>query len=186
MAHTPSAIEQRLLGDSAFSTIDVLEGSVPDRPGLYAIKVLDAAALPEPFRPLATGGTRGILYLGKATGSLRSRILDEELRAKGHGTFFRSIGAILGYRPAAGSLAGRANQFNYVFSSEDRSAIRDWLAQNVVVSTCPVDGELARLEAELIRKHTPLLNIEHNPLRHPEVIRARDECRRIARGTDTF
>ena len=35
---------------------------------------------------------------------LNKRMLKQELRSKGHGTFFRSIGAVLGFRPDKGSL----------------------------------------------------------------------------------
>ena len=46
-----------------------------------------------------------IIYIGIASQSLRKR-LNQELRAKGHGTFFRSIGAVLGYSPREGFFSG--------------------------------------------------------------------------------
>ncbi len=45
-------------------------------------------------------------------------MLGNELRARGHGTFFRSLGAVLGYLPPKGSLKGKSNQNNYTFQKK--------------------------------------------------------------------
>ncbi len=181
MASDSVAVGGLLLSAGSFCAPDALDADVLTGPGLYAIRLNDVAALPAPFFALANRVDR-ILYVGKATVSLRERFLEQELRAKGHGTFFRSIGAVLGYRPVPGSLVGKANQHNFVFAPSDRLAIRNWLTQNVVANAIAVDHDLGRLEIDVIRHYTPLLNLDHNPAALQELIDARRACLSVARG----
>src|SRR5689334_19554692 len=86
------------------------EKVVDDRPGLYAIFVDHPSSLPEPFASQLTTRNSRLLYVGRARDSLLVRLISQELRHKRAATFFRGMGAILGFRPQAGSLRGKANQ----------------------------------------------------------------------------
>lgn len=48
---------------------------------------------------------------------------------------------------------------DYVFSPQDRLAISEWLAQNVLASWVPCDGDTRAVEKRLIQAERPLLNI---------------------------
>jgi hypothetical protein len=61
-------------------------------------------------------------------------MLHNELRGHGHGTFFRSIGAVLEYRPPASSLTNKVNKHKYGFIKSARTAIVDWVDVNLEVS----------------------------------------------------
>ncbi len=105
-------LEKALLNPDAFRLAGTIDNDVPRGPGLYAIRVREPSALPEHFARLSLQRGHDLLYVGIARESLSTRFLGQELRARGHGTFFRSIGAILGYRPMAGSLIGKGNTRN--------------------------------------------------------------------------
>lgn len=102
----------------AFSFVPVAgyEADAPACRGFYAIRLRDVAALP-PFyaEVLRTRGHR-LLYVGQASRSLSER-LGAELRAVGQGTFFRSVGAILGFTPPPGSLAKCSLPMEHRFSA---------------------------------------------------------------------
>lgn len=155
----------------------------PDGPGLYAIFVDAASALPAPFGDLLAARDTTLIYLGKAGDSLRKRLGEEELRHKRAATFFRSLGAALGYRPPAGSLAGAKNQRNYRFSAEDTAAITAWINAHLRVRwlALPKD-ETEAYEPLLIALLRPLLNLKGNPSALPELQAVRTECCRIAGG----
>lgn len=157
---------------------DVIHG-VPDQPGVYAIRVIEFGVLPEPFRAYAEERNDPLIYVGEAKESLRTR-LGQELWAKGHGTFFRSIGAVIGHRPLPGSLAGKVNKSNYTFAPEDEAAIIRWINRNLEVSWVVLDGAVHDTEVRLIREFGPLLNLSGNPRKLPELSIVREECRRIA------
>lgn len=178
---SPTAVEERLLTDESFKRASTVDGWVPDTPGLYAIKVAVPDSLPEPFASLAIARGHSLIYLGKASGSLQKRFLGQELRARGHGTFFRSIGAVLGFRPQPSSLVGKANQHNYVFDLKDRQEIVDWINRHLLVSVVAVDGDIELYETALILKRRPPLNLRGNPAALPQLKALRDECLRIAR-----
>ncbi|WP_210479599.1 GIY-YIG nuclease family protein [Naasia sp. SYSU D00948] len=139
-----------LLNDVSFRPAAAIDADVPPSPGVYAIRLGLQSRLPEPFQSLRDGRHSRLLYIGKAT-SLASRMLRNELRGRGHGTFFRSIGAVLGFRPLAGSLASKANKYNYSFERSDRDAIVEWINSNLEVSwrTLPLgDAPAHRDEAD--------------------------------------
>ena len=96
--------------DASFHAAGTIDEVVPVGPRIYAIRLKKGSTLPEPFESFFVLRTGGLIYIGKAA-SLRSRMLGNELRGRGHGTFFGSIGAALGYRPLAGSLATRVNKY---------------------------------------------------------------------------
>src|SRR5699024_2452589 len=141
------------------------------------------ASLPENFSQLSAQSGHQWLYIGIASQSLRKRFLGQELRARGNGTFFRSIGAILGYRPQIASLVGKGNTRNYKFSSDDQQAIISWINRSLSVNWIefPTDA-LSHAEATLIAKHRPLLNLAGNPAALKELSELRADCVRIANG----
>lgn len=181
MLQDPVAMGDVLLAADSFRRADAFDHEGFAVPGLYAIRVADVAALPDPFRAFAARAD-GLLYVGKATRSLRKRLVEEELRAKRHATFFRGIGAVLGYRPVPGSLVGKVNRNNFVFASRDRLAIATWLDRYAEASAFAVPGDLAEIERDLIRRFTPLLNLDHNPAALAELVAVRQTCREIALG----
>lgn len=169
-----------LVGDSSFRPAGTIEPEVPVGPGIYAIRLKIGSILPEPFESLLAPRATRLIYIGKAT-SLKSRMLANELRGRGHGTFFRSMGAVLGYRPLAGSLASRVNKYNFSFVKPDRAAIVDWINANLEISWLELPIEEVRLvEADLITVHTPLLNLDGNHAALMELDELRVLCRRIA------
>jgi hypothetical protein len=175
-------VEDVMLDPAHFQSAGLIDDQVPDRFGLYAIRTRDLAALPDPYRAIAEERCSDLIYLGEATGqTLRRRFLRNELRGHGHGTFFRSLGAVLGYRPPAGSLLGKANQRNYRFSLADATAIVEWINANLDVSWVAFDEGVHNAEVALIQKHTPLLNLRDNPDALPELSALRALCCQIAR-----
>jgi hypothetical protein len=108
--------EMALMDESHFKKMGLLSSEdVPYAPGLYCIRLKKGAKLPEPFGSTLAKRGHNILYIGIATASLNHRFWGQELHAKGHGTFFRSMGAVLGYRPEKGLLIEKKNQRNYTF-----------------------------------------------------------------------
>ncbi len=176
-----------LLDDGSFRPAVEIDAIVPDEFGVYAVRLRSGAALPEPFQSFLDDRATRVLYVGQAKKqTLLKRLLGNELRARGNGTFIRSIGAVLGYRPPFGSLAGRARVQNYRFAPTDRIAIVDWIGSNLDVgwSVLP-QSEVYEVEVALIREHTPLLNLQENPRALPELSSLRAECRAIAAGFST-
>ncbi|MDT0181457.1 winged helix-turn-helix domain-containing protein [Microbacterium sp. ARD31] len=180
----PSAIAAALLASAGFRSARDIDDDVPDRFGLYAIRVRSIDVLPEPYRSIAQERDSDLIYLGEATGqTLRARFLRNEIRGRGHGTFFRSIGAVLGYRPAVGSLVAKGNQRNFRFSPADTAAVVEWINENLVVSWVAFDEGVHVTEVALIRSHTPLLNLRDNPAALPELSKLRALCVEIATST---
>lgn len=173
-------IEAHLLAPDAFVSAACIEGRVPSLPGLYAIRLLDVSALPEPFRTHARRADHALIYIGLTTRSLSERLVRNELRAKGHGTFFRSLGAVLGYRPLPGSRPRGA--LNYTFSEHDRGSIVEWINSNLEVSFLPHEGDQRAVEDYLVRRRRPLLNLDKNPAALPELRALRAQCVNAAWG----
>ena len=173
-------IAERLMDDKHFQSIGVIDNSVPDKPGIYSLRIKDIENLPEPFDAHLASRGHNIIYIGIASKSLYRRMLNQELRGKGHGTFFRSVGAMLGYRPPKGSLNHRKNKRNYKFSGDDEQRIIEWMNANLLVNWVELSKGLNSVETEIIRKHKPLLNIAKNPAALPLLTRLRKECVEIA------
>lgn len=173
-----------LFDDASFKGAGEIDQLVPHEFGVYAIRLKASGRLPEPFQSLLDERDTLVIYIGQAQKqTLHKRLLGNELRGRGNGTFFRSLGAVLGYRPPAGSLAGRARLQNFRFSPTDRESIVEWINANLKVSWVGfTQAEVHAAEVALIRRHTPLLNIQHNPLVLPELTALRASCRRIAAG----
>ena len=161
-----------LQGD--FISVGALSGDmVPDMPGLYCIKLRKGVRLPAKFGKVRENG---VIYIGQASTSLNQRFWKQELNHHGAATFFRSIGAMLGYLPPKGSLAGKSTR-NYRFSQEDTEAIRNWIRQSLLVNFVVVEpSSIDDIEETLIRKYCPLVNIAKNPAASAELSAARDNC----------
>lgn len=161
-----------LQGD--FISVGALSGDmVPNVPGLYCIKLRKGVRLPAKFGKVRENG---VIYIGQASTSLNQRFWKQELNHHGAATFFRSIGAMLGYLPPKGSLAGKSTR-NYRFSPEDTEAIRNWIRQSLLVNFVVVEpSSIDDIEEALIRKYCPLVNIAKNPAASAELSAARDNC----------
>ncbi len=154
--------------------------SVPVEPGLYCLRLKTGSKLPPPFQGFLEERNHNILYIGIASQNLRTRMLNQELRAKGHGTFFRTIGAVLGYCPEKGSLLLKANKNNYTFKKEDEVAIIQWINQNLLVYWIVFKDEPDTLETTIIEKYHPLFNLTKNPKALKEISLLRANCVRVA------
>lgn len=174
--------EKQLIGlmDSSFKAIPKAEHLVPDMPGIYVIRVKSPSSILDVFQKELKTRNHNLLYIGIASQSLKKRFLGQELQAKGHGTFFRSIGAVLGYKPPKGSLVGKSNQRNYKFSKSDEAKIIKWLDENLLINWLPFEGDSSEAEAWLIKKYKPILNIAKNPFKMQEMQALRAWCVKVA------
>lgn len=169
-----------LVDDASFRSARDLGPDVPWSPGVYAIRLRMDSSLPEPFHEHLVNRATRLIYIGKAK-SLKRRMLGNELRGRGHGTFFRSLGAVLGYRPQAGSLVALANKNNYRYERADRDSIIEWINTNLEVSWNTLSlVDVPATERTLIMNHTPLLNLARNPLALAELRALRLQSRQIA------
>lgn len=169
----PQTISTLINGD--FMPFAQITGNdIPPQPGIYCIKLTTDGELPAKFGTL---NEHRILYIGIASSSLKERLWDEELHDKLPATFFRSIGAMLGFLPPKGSLVGKSNTRNYRFSPTDKKEIQAWMHQNLSVNfiVLPSMG-LAEIEKGLIKKLKPFVNIQHNPCASKELRNARKKC----------
>lgn len=174
------AVGSVLLDPTRMVPASDVDTSALNRTGLYLFRLRPEATLPEPFEAARSARNTDLLYLGKAeNATLAKRMVEQELRGRGRGTFIRSIGTVLGYRPATGSLIGKANPNNYVFAKHDLDEIVTWINTNIFVSYVMVDNHIAQIESSLIVEHTPLLNLTDNPLALTGLKNLRAECRQI-------
>ncbi|GHT42958.1 hypothetical protein AGMMS49965_15650 [Bacteroidia bacterium] len=182
---SPLCVKAALMNEQNFKKAANIDGIVPNRPGIYCIRITNIEELPEPLKTNLADRKHNIMYIGVASESLNKR-LNQELRAKGHGTFFRSIGAVLRYRPVQGSLRNMKNKTNYKFSPPDEQKIINWINQNLVVNWIEWNEwnewneNITVLETKLIQEHKPLINIANNPSKLPYISDLRKECVRIA------
>ncbi len=172
--------EKILMNEKNFKSAATIDNLVPDRPGLYCIRIKDINKLPKPFNSLLNERNHNIIYIGIASKSLYRRFLNQELRAKGHGTFFRSIGAILGFRPVKGSLITKTNKRNYIFSLSDEHKIIKWINSNLIVNWVIYNQNFEEIETGIIQSHLPLLNLAKNPMALQYLKNLRAECVIIA------
>ena len=169
-----TSAEKELI-EGEFKTVDsFLEDIVPDKPGIYCIKLQESSFLPSKFGEIRKDR---IIYIGKATISLKKRLWQQELNHKTPATFFRSIGAMLDYLPPKGSLVGKKNNRNYKFSKEDTDAIKKWMKYSLRVNYIILEqSKIEEFEDSLIRKYMPLVNLDKNPQRSIELEKARKRC----------
>jgi hypothetical protein len=169
-----------LMNFNSFKSALNIDNLVPPNPGVYCIRISDINKLPKPFNTVLSERQHNIIYIGIATMSLSRRFLNQELRANGHGTFFRSIGALLGHRPPKGSLTSKANKHNYKFSQKDEQEIINWINDNLHVNWVEFNGDFKTFEAQLIEKYRPLINLAKNPSALKELSDLRKMCVQIA------
>lgn len=179
----PKLLMKVLINEKNFKSIDECEQDIPEAPGLYAVRIKDIKTLDAVFSNVLSERNHTIMYIGSASKNLRKCFFEEELRALGHGTFFRTMGAILGYLPEHGSLIGMSNQKNYKFSPENEQEIIQWIEDHLIFNWIATDTDLKDLESKLIKEHMPLLNIAGNPGVINNVRMLRNKCKKVARGT---
>lgn len=173
-------LDEKLINGNFTSAGDLDSKDSLDSKGFYCIKTKEKAALPPRYQRHLKKNNPRIIYIGKAeNATLRKRFLGQELRARGHGTFFRSLGAVLEYTPEPGSLLNYRNKNNYKFSPKNENEIINWINCNLEVNWVSYNGDFA-IEADLIKKYKPLLNDTHNPSRLPELREDKANCRSIA------
>ncbi len=179
-----SEIEDELINFKRVLASDVLFYDL-NKPGIYAIFVDNENSLPEPFNSYLSKRKHKCIYVGKASKSLFLRLVEEDLYGKSHSTFFRSLGAVLGYRPPKGSLIGKKNQNNYKFNRKDTKEVVKWIEMHLGVSWIGMSTDKLKLEeSRIIKKIRPLFNIKHNPDKLEELEKLRKECRDIATSID--
>lgn len=153
-----ASVEEKLIKGDFKSVSSLSADAIPNESGIYCIKLREGSTLPSKFGKIREDR---IIYIGKASISLRKRLWEEELNHKKAATFFRSIGAMLNYLPE-GSFGGKPT--NYKFSNKDTDAIRKWMKQSLRVNFIKVkETEIISIEDALIKKYTPLANISRNP-----------------------
>lgn len=173
------SIEKELI-NGVFKTVKGIDDLVGSNTGFYCIKIGANSKLPKRYQDHLDNRNHKIIYIGKAENqSLKKRFLGQELRAKGHGTFFRSIGAVLGYKPVKGSLRTAKNKNNYKFNTADQAAIINWINENLEVNWISHTGDFS-IESHWISKYCPLLNDSYNPNRLEELRIDKANCRLIA------
>ena len=132
-------------------------GQRPSHPGVYAVFVKRADCLRGIGVP-----PNGLLYIGYASNlGQRNHFL---VAHSGFNTLRRSIGAILksdlglaAIRRGSGPSA--SNYGCYRFTDDGEARLSRWMIDNLDYSDHRVDGDLRRLEAQLIREHEPPLNL---------------------------
>ena len=170
-------IEGKLVRATFIPVYELNADKVPAAPGIYCIKLRKGVPLPAKFGKVREDG---IIYIGQASKSLKERLWEEELNHKRPATFFRSIGAMLGYLPPKGSLFGKKTN-NYKFGKEDMESIRKWMRQSLLVNFIAMDPSMIDdTEMALIKKYSPLANIKHNPESKDELKAARKKCEAYA------
>ena len=175
-------LDKALMNAANFKTAGTIDQSVPEKPGLYCIRIKNVDAVPEPFNSELKKRNHNIIYIGIASQSLNRRMLSQELRANGHGTFFRSLGAVIGFRPPVGSLINKKNKRNYKFSSADEAKIISWINDNLLINWVEQPSGFEEIETTLITKYKPLINLAKNPDAMNELSKLRKECVEVANG----
>ena len=168
------SVEEELIKGDFKSVSSLSSDAIPNEAGIYCIKLRERFTLPSKFVKIREDR---IIYIGKASTSLRKRLWEEELNHKRAATFFRSIGAMLDYLPPKGSLVGKKNNRNYKFSKEDTDAIKKWMRYSLRVNYIILEqSKIEEFEDSLIRKYIPLVNLDKNPQRSIELEKARKRC----------
>ncbi len=169
-------LEKYLFNSDNYIDANTIDEKVPSVPGIYCIRIKNKDSIPAPFNEHLKKRNHNIIYIGIATESLNTRFLNQELRARGHGTFFRSLGAILGFLPIKGSLKNHSNKRNYKFNKGNESTIINWINTNLVVNWIEFAGDFENMESYLIRKYLPLINLAKNPVALNEISELRAKC----------
>ena len=156
--------------------------SVPDLPGIYVLRAMRSHS------GSVSWAAGDIIYVGQASKSLKKRFRNQEILAKGHGTFFRTLGVVLGKNPKPHCLYRKKSR-NFTFSSTDKVAIRSWISQNAEYLALDIRttpwlslASLSCAELDLIKHYAPPLNIKGNASKfRPLLLSLRDQAVRLAR-----
>lgn len=171
-------MEELLNGDNFHSLAELENIDNLNVSGIYAIKLKLGLTIPEPFQAELLERNTSLIYIGK--GQDICERLYQECRGKSHGTFFRSIGAILDCMPPEGSLVNKKNKNNYNFSKQDKEKIVSWINKNLEFSFIEIHEEIKEKERCLIIEYESLLNSQHNPQKSKELAKLRKKCRERA------
>jgi len=169
---------EQLMDESHFVSVDEGISNSPECYGIYCIRINNVDILPDECKKTLNERQHNILYIGVAT-NLKQRLM-QELYAVGHGTFFRSIGAVLGFLPPQGSLSDKKNKYNYKFSSVDNETIIRIMKENFIINYIKTATRNEELEKKLIEQYKPIINIENNPNKLEFVEKKRIFCREVA------
>jgi hypothetical protein len=130
--------------------------AAPERGGVYAI-FLQPRGLLLPIKP----GADGLLYIGVTRDGLdtRNHIHAPDSSAS---DLRRTLGAVLrnhlGLHPTP-CATGDTDTTNFRFADDGEIILSRWMRANLLASSIPADGDLAKLEAELIADLQPPLNL---------------------------
>lgn len=186
-------IHKELSSNQELIPLSRAKNDAPKSAGIYAIYIDSTQSLPSLLKKELDKRNincefKNLLYIGKANNkenrNLKQRLVNEALMGGTH-TFFRGLGAVLGYTPPPGSLCGYENQSNFKFNDADTRKIVQFIEQHIRVRWCETSvsaKSLDRLETNLIEKLTPLMNTKKNPDKCQLVSELREKCRNIARG----
>ncbi len=172
----PGLASKVLLNQKNTRPADAVDSIVPDLPGMYAIRIRNVHKLPKVYSNVLEERKHNLLYIGVAAKSLKHRLLERALRGKENGTFFGSMGAMLGFMPVKGSLISSSDQENFSFSPSDEAKIVKWINQNLRVNWICMDDGWDELESQLVLDQKPLMNIAKSPVAMPELIALREKC----------
>jgi hypothetical protein len=173
-----------LTSDRKLTSARDAQNVVPASPGLYAIFVDGARSLPALFHAYLLARQTRLIYVGRGD-NLRRRWVGDDLRHTGPSTFFRGMGAALGFTPPRGSLSGRRNQHNYRFGDQDTKDIIDWMDAHLFVRWQTLGTDALQVwESRAVRAYHPLFDTSGNPEALQELADLRKHCRDIARAID--
>ena len=157
----------------------VIAGEVPAAPGLYAVVATDVAAVQRALGAEVPVGEGGLLYVGKAQGSLRGRDLRTHFGTgkTAHSTLRRTFAALLGnalgFVPVPVTNAGK-----FRLTGPGEEDLTHWMCAHLGLRVWTADGlakrALAAVERDAINALRPPLNLTHGPSdRRAKAIRRR-------------
>lgn len=149
---------------------------VPNEKGIYYLKIDKFNSLPREFREEFKDRKDNFAYIGIGK-NIRKR-LEQELKGKGQGTFFRSIGAILKLQPM--KLTNKKN-CNYKFPKDGNVTIKKYILENFSFDYKNPKDTLKELEKKEIKEKTPYFNIIHNNKKSSSLLIRREACLKEAR-----
>ena len=176
----PGLASKVLLNQKNTRPAEAVDEIVPELPGMYVIRIRNVHRLPKIYSNILEDRKHNLLYIGVATKSLKHRLLDRALRGKENGTFFGTMGAMLGYMPQKGSLINSEDKNNFTFSPADEAKIVAWINLNLRVNWVCMDDGFDQLESQLVLDERPLLNIAKSPVALQELIDLRAKCVKLA------
>jgi len=172
-------VDNELIINGEFSSLDNLDETALNSAGLLCIKLKKNSRLPKRYQNRLEERQYEFLYIGK-TKHLKKRI-SEQLGIESSGAFFRNIGCALGYLAKKSCLKGKSSKTSFVFSEEDEKSITKWLYENTEWSIVKYNGEF-NIKKELIEKYRPFLNRQVSKnMKLQELEDDMKKCNQIAR-----